>query len=199
MPLFAALAVLGIDRHLRTGRRVEYAVLGALLLVSTGMVFTQHQMLQPYGLPRPLYRQLHPVTGLPGVRVDRATGVFLERVAGAMAEAGFRPGDPVVAFDYMPGLVHYLGGTSPGFPFYHRDRPLLNCLYLEAAGLTAPPFLVLSRALSDEQLACLPAFAFPDDFVLVDAPAYPYEDVYLGFGMPGVSRIYLYAPRPPPH
>jgi hypothetical protein len=33
-------------------------------------------------------------------------------------DAGFRPGDDIIAVSYMPGLVFALGGRSPGHPTF---------------------------------------------------------------------------------
>ena len=77
----------------------------------------------PTACHRTSSQQRHAVEGLPGVRVDVATKSFLESVAASMREAGFRPGDPVLALDFMPGLVFFLGATSPGFTLYFFDNP----------------------------------------------------------------------------
>jgi len=195
-PLFIAIAVLANDLRTRAGAWRLHAVLCVLLIAATSVAFVHHHVLEPYGLPLPLTRQRHAAAGLPEVRVDAGTRSFLEGVAAAMREAGHRPGDPVVAFDYMPGLVYYLRGTSPGFPFYAADRPQLNCFYLNGAGLVGRPHLVLGQPMSPEQHACIRAFDFPEEFRLIGVLRFPYQDVYAGFGLPGLSHVYLYAPRP---
>jgi hypothetical protein len=195
-PLFIAIAVLANDLRTRAGAWRLHAVLCVLLIAATSVAFVHHHVLEPYGLPLPLTRQRHAAAGLPEVRVDAGTRSFLEGVAAAMREAGHRPGDPVVAFDYMPGLVYYLRSTSPGFPFYAPDRPQLNCFYLNGAGLLGRPHLVLGQPMSPDQHACIRTFDFPEAFRLIGVLRFPYEDVYAGFGLPGLSHVYLYAPRP---
>lgn len=192
LPLFVAVAVPAWD--LRRSLPRAHRTLVVLLVAVTCLVFVRNQVLEPYGLRRPVYEQTQPVEGLP-VRVDYATARFLEGVASSLEEAGFRAGDPVIAFDYMPGLVFYLGGRSPGFPFYVFDNPWLNCFHLERAELDRTPFLVLGRPMSEAQRACIEAFDFPADFRLVQTLRFPYEEVYASFGGRGISHVSLYAPR----
>ncbi|NNL65986.1 MAG: hypothetical protein HKP30_07085 [Myxococcales bacterium] len=202
LPLFVAVAVMVCDPPLRsafprTGRAVCFA-----LLAATTLVFAQHHVVEPYGLRRPLFEQRSEVAGLPGIRVDLATQRFLEEVRAGMAEAGFRPGDPIVAMDYMPGLVFYLGGRSPGFPFYAFGRPAMNCFNLNRIDPSLRPYLILGRPVSAAQRACVERFALPGeagpgDFRLIRTVRFPYEDVYASFGGFGISHLELYAPAPP--
>jgi hypothetical protein len=111
-----------------------------------------------------------------------------------MRDAGFRPGDPVLALDYMPGLVYYLGGTSPGFTLYVFDSPRLNCFNVNRF-YQAPPYLILGRPMSMEQAACLQAFSFPSDFRSIGTIQFPYARVYEDFGAEGFSHVRLYAPK----
>jgi hypothetical protein len=194
LPLFAALGVLSLDLRERAGTRALHALLALALLGATSAVFVQHHVLAPYGLPRALVEQRHAVEGLPGVRVDAATQSFLESVGAAMREAGYRPGEPILALDFMPGLVFYLGGRSPGFNLFVFDNPRHNCLNVNRL-YRAPPWLILGRPMSREQAACLTAFSFPADFREVRAVRFPYESVYADFGAPDFSHVHLYAPR----
>jgi hypothetical protein len=194
LPPCVALAVLSLDLRSRAGFRRLHVVLALALLAIGSVVVVQHQWIRPYGLPTSMSGQRHEVAGLPGVTVDLGTKAFLEDVAASMASAGFRPGDPIVALDYMPGLVFYLGGTSPGFAFYMFDRPRFNCFFIDHAGLASPPYLILGRPMSLEQQACIRSFDFPDQFRRVRALRNPYESVYAGFGAPGFSHVLLYAP-----
>ena len=186
--------MLVLDLRERAGYSRLYAVVAVVLLAATGAIFVHHQIVAPYGLPQGIVRQTEEVEGLPGVRVDAATKSFLESVAAHMREGGFRPGDPVLALDFMPGLVFYLGGTSPGFTLYVVDSPRLNCFNVNRLYRT-PPYLILGRPMSIEQAACLEAFAFPDDFRPIGNVGFPYEAVYEDFGAPGFSYVHLFAPR----
>jgi hypothetical protein len=194
LPLFAALGLLALDLRECAGYSRLHAVVAVVLLAATGAIFVRHQVVAPYGLPQGIVRQTEAVEGLPGVRVDAATKSFLESVAAHMREGGFRPGDPVLALDFMPGLVFYLGGTSPGFTLYVVDSPRLNCFNVNRL-YHAPPYLILGRPMSIEQAACLEAFAFPDDFRTIGNVRFPYEAAYEDFGAPGFSYVHLFAPR----
>ena len=89
-----------------------------------------------------------------------------------MRAAGFEPGDPVIALDFMPGLVYAVGGRSPGFPFYVFDKPEQNCWAIERIDRpTSVPFLLLGQDMLVEQHACIHAFAFPEEFRFVAAAA----------------------------
>jgi hypothetical protein len=194
LPIFAALGVLSLDLRERAGARRLHAAIAVALLAATSALFVQHHVRAPYGLPSDIASQIEPVAGLPGVRVDAATRSFLESVAGGMREAGFEPGDPVLALDFMPGLVFFLRGTSPGFTLFVFDNPRLNCLNVNRL-YRAPPFLILGRPMSRAQAACLRAFAFPDDFRKVRSVRFPYEAVYADFGAVDFTHVHLYAPR----
>ncbi|HKJ24865.1 MAG TPA: hypothetical protein VKB65_08600 [Myxococcota bacterium] len=196
LPPFAVLGVLSLRARALDGGRRFHATLAVVGLVVTTASFVHHHVEAPYGLRRPLYEQRERVEGLPGVRVDVATRSFLEASAGLMREAGFRPGDPVIAMDYMPGLVFYLGGRSPGWPFYMFDRPALDCFVLERAGLDRVPFVIVSGPISAELSACIHAFDLPGDFREVGTLRFPYEAVYEGFDAGSRTHVTFLAPRP---
>ena len=112
-----------------------------------------------------------------------------------MKAAGFEPGDPVIALDFMPGLVYALGGHSPGFPFFAADKPAQNCWAIERAPEAATPFLLLGQDMLLEQHACIRAFAFPEDFRLVAVLRNPYEGaIRYFFGGPPMPYLRVFAP-----
>lgn len=194
LPLFAALGVLAFDLRTRARAVATHATLCAVLVALTSVAFAQQHLLAPYGLPRSIFEQREPVDGL-DVRVDAETRRFLEGAGESMRAAGFRRGDPLVAFDFMPGLVYYLGGVSPGLPIYLSKETDLACFAVARAKLDAPPWLAFGRPLDDARRGCLAPFAFPDAFRHVGSLRFPYEQVYAGFDMPGIERVELYAPR----
>jgi hypothetical protein len=196
LPLFAALAVAVGDLRARAGTvRFERRLAVGLVLL-TSLVFAHHHWLAPYGLPRPLHEQVVELPRLPGIRADRASAAFLESVASALEDAGFRPGEGVLALDYMPGLVFYVGGVSPGSNLYMFDKPRLNCFWANRVRFVAPPWLILGGPMPVEQQSCLETIAFPRDFGPPRAVPNPYERVYAGFGRPGFSHVLLFAPQP---
>jgi hypothetical protein len=196
LPPFAVLGVLTLRARALHGARRLHATLALGGVVVTSALFVQHHVLSPYGLRAPLYEQREPVAGLDGLRVDVATRSFLEAAAGLMKAAGFRPGDPVLALDYTPGLVFYLGGRSPGWPFYMFDRPALNCFILERAALERVPWVVVSGPISPEQSACVRAFDLPGDLREIGTLRFPYEAVYEGFDAGSRTHVTFLAPRP---
>jgi hypothetical protein len=193
-PVFLML-VITLAQLARAGLRRFAATALALLALATSAVFVEHQVLRPYGLPSPLYAQAHATPLLPGLRVDSATKKLLEDLHRQMTAAGFEPGDPVIALDFMPGLVYAVGGRSPGFPFFAFDKPAQNCWAIERAGRDELPFLILGQDMSLEQHACIRAFAFPEDFRLVGALRNPYEaPIRYFFGGPPMPYLQLFAP-----
>jgi len=195
LPIFAALGVLAFDLRHRARAVAAHATLCVALVALTSVVFVRQHLVAPYGLPHSIFAQTEPVAGLDDVRVDPDTRRFLEGVGESMRAAGFRPGDPLVAFDFMPGLVYFLDGVSPGLPIYLPEETDLACFALQRAKLDAPPWLAFGRPLDDAKRACLAPFAFPTDFRLIGSHRFPYERVYESFDIPGVARVDLYAPR----
>jgi len=197
-PLFVLLAIATAQLE-RDGLRRFAALAIGLLAVATSAVFVEHQVLRPYGLPSPLYEQVYETPVMPGLRVDAPTKKLVEELAARLAESGFRRGDPIVAFDFMPGLVWAVGGRSPGLPFYDTDKPEQNCWAIARADLRDPPFLLFGLDMSVEQHACIHAFAFPQDYRLVAALQNPYEaPIRYFFGGQPMAFVRLFAPRRPP-
>lgn len=193
-PLFLFLAVLAPGLRASGLRGFSGASLAALFAVS-GLVFQSHHLERPYGLPSPLRQQIHPVEGLPGLRVDAATRSFLEGVRRAAERGGYRPGDAVVALDFMPGLVHYLDARSPGFPFYPFDRDAQACWAIERAHEERPPFLILGQDMTIGLRDCIRSFSFPDDFRRLAVLANPYEfAIPYFFGGPPMPYVQVFGP-----
>jgi hypothetical protein len=127
--------------------------------------------------------------------VDLGTKVFLEELQSKMSAAGFRPGDPVIALDFMPGLVYFLEARSPGFPFFPFDRTEQNCWAIERAGDDGLPFLILGQDMSLQQVACIRRFRFPQDFRPLGGLRNPYElAIPYFFGGPPMPYVQLFAP-----
>lgn len=193
-PIFLMLAIVLTQLAAAGFRRFAWTALG-LLAVVTSAVFVEHQVVKPYGLASPLYEQDRETPLLPGLRVDAATSSFLDDLHARMTAAGFEPGDPVIALDFMPGLVYALGGRSPGFPFYAFDKPTQNCWAIERTIGDEVPFLILGQDMLIEQRECIRAFSFPDDFRFVGAVRNPYEaPIRYFFGGPAMPYVRVFAP-----
>lgn len=194
-PLFLFLAVLTPGLRASGLRWFTGAALATLFAVS-GLVFYSHHLERPYGLPSPLRQQIHPVEGLPGLRVDAATQSFLEGVRRAARRGGYEPGDAVIALDFMPGLVHYLDGRSPGFPFFPFDGDDQACWAIERADETRLPFLILGQDMTIGLRDCIESFSFPDDFERLAVLANPYEfAIPYFFGGPPMPYVQVFGPR----
>lgn len=197
LPWVLAGAVPLFELRGRAGLARFHAVAATVLALATTAIVHHHKLVQAYGLARPVAAQIHPVRGLPGLRVDADTRDFLERLAAQMERAGFRPGDPIFALDYMPGLVFYLGGVSPGWNFHMIDKPELNCFNIERARYEGRPYLLLGRPMSRAQRECLHSLDVAGGYRLVDAIPFPYQRVYASFDAPGMTHLLVYAPREP--
>lgn len=194
-PLFLLLGVLLPELRAAGHRVFAWTSLGVLAVISS-LVFHAQHVERPYGLPSPLYRQVHAVNGLPGLRVDAPTRAFLEALQTTLAQGGFRPGDPVLALDFMPGLVYYLGGRSPGFPFFPFDRPQQNCWAINRAADPELPFLILGQSMTLEQHDCIERFSFPLQFEELGTLANPYTyAIPYFFGGPPMPFVKLYGPK----
>lgn len=194
-PLFLLLGVL-LPELRAAGHRWFSGTSLAVLAAISSLVFHAQHVERPYGLPSPLYRQVHAVEGLPGLRVDASTRAFLEALRTTFAQGGFRPGDPVLALDFMPGLVYYLGGRSPGFPFFPFDRPQQNCWAINRAGEQELPFLILGQSMTLEQHDCIERFSFPVGFEELGTLENPYTyAIRYFFGGPPMPFVKLYGPK----
>jgi hypothetical protein len=193
LPIFALLALLALERRRMAGPL--YRTLAGALLLVTAVVFVHHHWLRPYGLRAPIHAQTEPLALVPGVRADLASVRFLEAVASTLADAGFRPGDPLIALDYMPGLVNLVGGTSPRYNLYIYDQPAYLCFNLRSAKFERPPFLAFARPPAPWLLRCLEPVSFPDDYRLLRTLRFPYDSVYVTFGAHDFSHLHLYGPR----
>lgn len=191
LPLFVLLAVLVSEAG---GARFRRGVALTLALV-TSVAFVQHHWFRPYGLRDSISAQTSEAPGLPGVRVDLATARFLELVASALAEAGFRRGDPLIALDYMPGLTYFAGGTSPRYNLYMFDMEAFSCFNLDRARFDSPPFLVVAQPISPGLESCVRSIDLREGFRVVRTLRFPYESVYAGFGKPGFTHVEILAPR----
>jgi len=57
------------------------------------------------------------------IRLDAERAEVVKAADQVLRRAGFQPGDPVVAIGNLPGLVHLVGGWSPGTPWYYDTHP----------------------------------------------------------------------------
>lgn len=168
-----------------------------LLLLPAGFAAQQTTngvLWTPYSLAGTMAEQTEPLhaAGVTGrLQVDPRTLAFVTQLEKLLAEGGFRPGAPLLAFYDMPGLVYLCGGISPGAAWYFHDRDARNC---HALDLTAQPLrkacVLLSQPLGAELKACLHehGLAFPENYRLVGTVLSSYPDH---------RQVRVYAPRLP--
>jgi len=100
---------------------------GALLLAAfaCSQITTGYQV-SPYRLHASVLQQtVVTEIGNPEnwLHLDSQTADFFETIRHAAHAAGLRPGDDVLAFFNMPGVVYALGARSPVAPWYHAGYP----------------------------------------------------------------------------
>ncbi|QKG51629.1 hypothetical protein [Hymenobacter sp. BRD67] len=168
----------------------------ALLLAPAGYAAEQTiwgVLLTPYNLSATMAAQTEPLhaAGVTGrLQVDPATGAFVNQLEKLLAAGGFRPGDPLLAFYDLPGLVYLCGGVSPGAAWYFSGNDARNC---HALDLTAQPLrkacILVNQPLSDELKACLHehGLAFPENYRLVGSVLSSYHSEH--------RQVQVYAPQ----
>ena len=125
-PWFALLGGLVLTAA-RVAQTQWITLIGTTVLTSfsVAQVVTGGEV-SPYRLNAPLSHQDTPASiGEPPseLLVDPSTADFLRRLEAVLADGGFRPGDDLLAFYNMPGLVYAAGGRSPGGAWYNSGYP----------------------------------------------------------------------------
>ena len=119
-PLSAAILILAasIDKDLRKAVVLPWA--GVLLGVLGFCQFLIGFVITPYRT-LPKWTQTVPVeVGVPGtfLKLDPASAECIQKTKAALADAGFKPGDDILALYGLPGLVYAVGGVSPQRPWF---------------------------------------------------------------------------------
>ncbi|MBH8557634.1 hypothetical protein [Hymenobacter negativus] len=147
----------------------------------------------PYNLAATMAAQTEPLhaAGVTGpLQVDPATSAFITQLEKLLAAGGFRPGDPLLAFYDLPGVVYLCGGVSPGAAWYFPGRDARNC---HALDITAQPLrkacILLNQPMGNELKACLHkhGLAFPENYRLVGTVLSSYQSEH--------RQIQVYAPQ----
>ncbi len=174
--LVVALAAMGIrwrgPSNLRDG--LALPVLGVVL---AAQVF-HGVVVDPYRLPTPRWEQTQSVNGIArmrGILLDPAGATFIEDVHRVVLEdTGFRPGERIVAFAKLPGLVYMLDGVGPGQlwiqpPETGRQGAACASMYADAASVSLTRLILQNDRPSAELEHCLRELVpgYPQDFVVV--------------------------------
>ena len=167
----------------------------ALLLASAGYAAEQTiwgVLWTPYNLAATMAEQTEPLhaAGVTGtLQVDPRTLAFVDQVEKLLSAGGFRPGDPLLAFYDLPGLVYLCGGVSPGAAWFFPKRDARNC---HALDITTQPLrkacILLNQPLGPELRSCLHehGLAFPENYRLVGTVLSSYHSEY--------RQVQVYAP-----
>ncbi len=174
--LVVILAVLG--SRSRSLLALQYSLaLPVLGFVLAAQVFNG-VVADPYRLPTSRLNQTEPVAGVErmrGIMLDPPGARFIEAVHRVVYEqTAFRPGDRVIAFAKLPGLVYILDGVGPGDLWIHppeTGNQAADCeeLAVDAENVALTTLILQNDEPSPELKACLTELipAYPGDFVEV--------------------------------
>lgn len=119
-PLAAATFLLAASLD-KSFRRTIFLPFAGLLIVGLGFSqFITGFVITPYRTA-PKWTQKIPVeVGVPStiLHLDAASAECIEKTKTALADAGFKPGDDILALYGLPGLVYAVGGVSPERPWF---------------------------------------------------------------------------------
>jgi hypothetical protein len=139
----------------------------------------------PYRLLTPIAGQTEvtPIGPTPGVtlKLDPVLHAFIMEVRKAAADTGFTPGDDILGFHDMPGVVYALGGRSPGMPWFTMGYPGSRVVMERGLALADRERLqrayILQVKSSTGWLQSLKPYGinFPDDYELGGTFIIPYS------------------------
>lgn len=143
-------------------------------LLSSGLV-------SPYHLNAGLLQQTVPTEiGVPAtwLKLDPASSEFFVQIRSLAAENGFKPGDDVLGFFDIPGVIYVLGGKAPGVPW---TGLIIGTKQSNELGLATVKQKRLKHAfilMSDRNHQLLPDFKalgieFPQGYVLCGQATWP--------------------------
>jgi hypothetical protein len=151
----------------------------------------------PYRLNAPMSRQVLDTRFGPEpqtLKLDGETAAFVKGLREAARACGLRPGDDVIAFTGMPGLVYGLDARSPGIPWYSGGYPGSAAANAFALGLVPPARLAAAWILLKEgtpdavpDLAAL-SIRFPQAYELCGSGVWPVTRQQVQLWRPGGAR-----------
>jgi len=183
-PWFALFAVM--LARLSAPSRTRWAVpVGLAVLSGLSLVYVLRGPLEaPYRLRAGLRGQTEetPIGARGGtLKLDPELHAFITGVRKTAIESGFRPGDDLLGFFDMPGVVFALGGRSPGMAWYTMGYPGSRLVMERGLALAGRERLrrayILQTTASTEWLQSLRPLGinFPDDYVLGGTFTIPYS------------------------
>ena len=118
--------------------------------------------------------------------MDMPTKTFFESFSAIVKKTNYVPGDEIIAIADMPGLVLYLGGYSPGSPWFstYLEGFSSSCDLLAVSKLSHQKALLI---LSDDVIndpsfpalvKCMNQYRvnFPDSYIYVDKLINPFSN-----------------------
>jgi hypothetical protein len=140
-PLSAATLLLAssLDKDLRRG-----IVVPSVCLVIVALGFSQFFtgfVLSPYRTGPKWTQSVSVEIGVPStvLKLDPASAECIRKTRQALAGAGFKPGDDIIALYGLPGLVYAVGGVSPQRPWFFDAEGILEDANNLAALKKIPP------------------------------------------------------------
>jgi hypothetical protein len=123
-PLAAAILLLAasLDKSFRRG--IILPIVGLLILGLSFSQFITGFVLNPYRTAPKWAQTVSVEVGVPStiLKLDPASAECIEKTKAALSNAGFKPGDDVLALYGLPGLVYAVGGVSPKKPWFFDDH-----------------------------------------------------------------------------
>ena len=183
-PWFALFAVM--LAQMSAPPRARWALpTGLAVLSALSLVYVMRGPLEaPYRLLAGLRGQTEETAvGAGGgtLKLDPELHAFITRVRQAALESGFRPGDDLLGFFDMPGIVFALGGRSPGLAWYTMGYPGSRAVAERGLALAGPERLrrayILQTTASTEWLRSLKPLGidFPGGYVPGGTFTIPYS------------------------
>lgn len=171
-----------------------------LLLLPAGYAAEQTvwgTMRVPYCLTGPMTVQTQPLRAA-GVRgtllLDPKSVAFIRQLEKTLAQGGFKPGDPLLAFYDMPGLVYLCGGVSPGATWYFGGIDARNCHALDITRQSlVRACILLNEPLGPKMQRCLRehGLRFPEGYRLVgEVPSAWAINTYVYHSQQRTVRVY---------
>jgi hypothetical protein len=123
-PLSAAILLLAASLDKSFRRAIILPFTGILIVGLSFSQFITGFVVTPYRTA-PKWTQTVPVeVGVPPtiLNLDAASAECIGKTKVALSDAGFKPGDDILALYGLPGLVYAVGGVSPQKPWFFDDH-----------------------------------------------------------------------------
>lgn len=119
-PLAAAILLVAASLDKSLSRVVFLPFTGLLIVGLSFSQFITGFVLTPYRTAAKWTQTVPVEVGVPPtiLNLDPASAECIDKTKAALADAGFKPGDDILALYGVPGLVYAVGGVSPERPWF---------------------------------------------------------------------------------